>query len=75
MIGFHTSPPTKKRENFTESSRLVSFLNGCQVVRMVELLGLLGSLDYIREEGGDEVDREVDYLVFGDVYVEELIKK
>ena len=25
--------------------------------------------------GGDEVDREVDYLVFGDVYVEELIKK
>ena len=42
---------------------------------MVELLGLLGSLDYIREEGGDEVDREVDYLVFGDVYVEELIKK
>ena len=42
---------------------------------MVELLGLLGCVDYIREEGGDEVDREVDYLVFGDVYVEELIKK
>ena len=56
-------------------SGLVSFLNGCQVVRMVELLGLLGCVDYIRGQGGYEVDREVDYLVFGDVYVEELIKK
>ena len=44
VIGFHISPPTKKRENSTESSRLVSFLNGCQVVLMVELLGLLGHL-------------------------------
>jgi len=30
---------------------------------------------YQKVGGGDEVDREVDYLVFGDVYVEELIKK
>ena len=43
---------TKKRDNSTESPRLVSLLNGFQVVRMVELLGLLGSLEYIREEGG-----------------------
>ena len=33
-------------------SGLVSLLNGFQVVRMVELLGLLGSLDYIRGQGG-----------------------
>ena len=33
-------------------SGLVSLLNGFQVVRMMELLGLLGSLDYIREQGG-----------------------
>ena len=48
-------PKTKKRDNSTESPRLVSLLNGCQVVRMVELLGLLGFLDYIREEGDWEV--------------------
>ena len=28
-----------------------TFLNGFQVVRMVELLGLLGFVEYIREEG------------------------
>ena len=42
---------------------------------MMKLLGLLGCVEYIRGQGGDEVDREVDYLVFGDVYVEELIKR
>ena len=31
---------------------LVALLNGFQVVRMVELLGLLGSLDYIRGKEG-----------------------
>ena len=34
-------------------SGLVSLLNCFQVVRMVELLGLLGFVDYIREERGD----------------------
>ena len=48
LFGFHTSP-IKKRDNSTESPRLVSLLNGCQVVRMVELLGLLGCVDYIRK--------------------------
>ena len=33
-------------------SCLVSLLNGFQVVRMVELLGLLGCVEYIRGEGG-----------------------
>ena len=33
-------------------SGLVSLLNGFQVVRMVELLGLFGCVDYIREEVG-----------------------
>ena len=33
-------------------SGLVLLLNGFQVVRMVELLGLLGCIDYIRGEGG-----------------------
>jgi len=40
----------KKRDNSTESPRLVALLNGFQVVRMVELLGLLGFVDYIRGE-------------------------
>jgi hypothetical protein len=37
---------------FSVWSGLVSLLNGFQVVRMVELLGLLGFLDYIRGQGG-----------------------
>jgi len=31
---------------------LVLFLDGFQVVRMMELLGLLGCVDYIRGQGG-----------------------
>jgi hypothetical protein len=45
MIGlaFIVCPPkTKKRDNSTESSRLVSLLNGFQVVRMMELLRAFG---------------------------------
>ena len=34
---------------------LVLLFNAFQVVRMVELLGLFGFLDYIREEGAWEV--------------------
>ena len=37
-------------------SGLVSLLNGFQVVRMVELLGLLGFADYIRGQGDWEVE-------------------
>ena len=32
-------------------SGLVSLLNGCQVVRMMELLGLFGCVEYIRGQG------------------------
>ena len=45
-----------KRDNSTESSHLVALHNGFQVVRMVELLGLLGFLDYIRGQGGERVE-------------------
>ena len=48
----------KKRDNSTESSRLVSLLNDFQVVRMVELLGLLWFLDYIRGKGKGSSDRK-----------------
>jgi len=42
----------KKRDNSTESSRLVLLLNGFQVVRILELLGLLECVDYIRNLSG-----------------------
>ena len=47
----------KKRDNSTELPRLVSLLNDCQVVRMVELLRTFGIFGlYQRGEGDWEVN-------------------
>ena len=41
-----------KRDNSTESPRLVLLLNGCQVVRMMELLRTFGIFAVYRRAGG-----------------------